>query len=142
MRFGLAVPARPTPGDRSPLIKALTANAPAVAPHASTQRLTYTVPASRKCLITHAAAEILRNTAAAPVGIYGVAQNIAPLAGGFAGIVLINALTNAVGDRYTERSNPQHIMLAGDIFNANDSDLGTGGTVTYTHNFMGVEHDA
>lgn len=108
-----------------------------VAPHASTQRWTYTVPTGRKAYLSVARVALFRNAAAAPVGNvedYMVWQNVYP--------AQLEFFNNAAGAYLTDHIPHSIIMLAGQNITAFSSDASTGGTVSHWIDAAAMEFDA
>jgi hypothetical protein len=124
--------------DRNPTsISTMFGQALAVAPHTSTARWTYTVPTGRKAAIVGAHYEVFRNSAATTGGdITSLvnAQNAFP--------VYFDVFNNTVGFTDRERNSGTMYLLAGQAITANDTDLSTGGSVSFTTSAEGTEFDA
>ena len=119
------------PIDRKPTQVQLQYSATGVAPHAATQRATYTVPANRKAQITGIKVFAMRLTAAGAVGIVQAYVQYTP-SGGTAGILALAQFdTNSVGDKDKDSQPAQHTMSAGDILAIFTADGSTTGTVNY-----------
>lgn len=125
MPSGPLGPGRGTLYDRSYSRQALTFANTGVAPHASTVRGTYTVPAGSLALVRYAGLQIVRQTAAAPVGL---AIAYADLATSY----LINDIAlqlNGVGDNVRQLLTGELSLAAGEALRLVTSDASTGGTL-------------
>jgi hypothetical protein len=128
--------------DRNPLSKGFSYALDGVAPHGNTARWTYTVPAGRKALIEAATCEIMRQTAAAPVGLY-YAEIIANLNdASFPRFINVISLDNTVGGRAGQSLNCATILQAGEIITGQTGDPSTAGTVAYRLTCKLTEFDA
>ncbi|HYS76894.1 MAG TPA: hypothetical protein VEM38_12445 [Burkholderiales bacterium] len=128
--------------DRNPTAKVFNSSTGSVAPHAGTIRWTYTVPASRKCLVEFIALLQVRITAAAPVGLWQNAIQYTPSGGGATTIWNLISIGNAINDKDHEDLGASMTLLAGDTLNQLDADASTGGTTQQVSGFKGTEYDA
>lgn len=142
MRSFQAASARATPGDRNPATIGTVSVVTAVAPHGATQRILYTVPANRKCLITAFQVYFERLTVAAPVGQVEYYVRINAAAAVNVRLSQITALTNNIGDFRQQSNSPQLNLLATESISTVSSDASTGGTGFYSAGFAGTEYDA
>jgi len=69
MRTGVLGAQRPEPHDRNPVRQTLTYSGTGIAPHATTQRFSYTVPSGKKAIVLAAQANLQRATAATTAAI-------------------------------------------------------------------------
>lgn len=100
----------------------------AVAPHGSTVRWTYTVPSGKAAHLEGYAGTILRNTAAAPVGLVQCQL----YAGASYFLFDLQQIDNTVGGRSNATAGEAGYLKAGEALNALTIDQSTGGTNTYT----------
>jgi hypothetical protein len=112
--------------DRNPLTASLSFIGSALGPHAQTTRATYTVPSTKKAMLTHATLLIERQVVATTVG---QALNNTSVNGPTTFMAGIG--TNTVGDRDMAAPGSQLVILAGQVVNALTSDVSTGGQVNY-----------
>lgn len=131
-----------SPTDRNPLTVGVTSQVIGAAPHGATQRQLYTTPASRKALVSSLLNNVLRLTAAAPVGIVESYWRINAPSAVNARATQIYSLANVVGDSINAPSNGQFNLLAAETLSLVTSDAGTGGTCTYTNAYILSEYDA
>jgi hypothetical protein len=134
--------ARPNPYDRNGTAKTSTALTGGAAPHAITQRWSYTVPVGRKAFIEAFFALVQRNTAAAPVGAAAVIMQYTPVGGAATRVLDVWVSSNGVGDTALQTPTNFGFMQAGDVLTASDQDSSTGGTVTYVQTAKYTEFDA
>ena len=112
-----------------------------VAPHANTQRWTYTVPAARKCMIEVLMARALRVTVAAPVGRAGGFVYLSNVTNNPA-LIDVALINNTVGAIDARNLGGSVTLLAGNTIEAWTSDASTGGTVEWAMMMKGLEFDA
>lgn len=127
--------------DRNPLIGGATFDGPAVAPHALTQRATYTVPAGRSAFV-YSMLSMLRTAVAAPVGmhrVFSLAENIA----GVPGIIAqqISSANAALGTAAQSFPPVRPLLRAGQSISAYTEDLSTGGAVSFVASLLWEEFD-
>lgn len=123
--------------DRNPVDVSFTYNADGVAPHAAVVRSTYTVPATRKATIFYINAQVVRATAAAPVGDVRAFVRI----NGFI-CSYPRLLTNVVGDTSRVSVGTSVLLLANDVVDLWTEDTSTGGTVHYQGTVRVTRFDA
>lgn len=128
--------------DRNPVHIARNYAASGVAPHGSTQRWTYTVPAGKKAFIEHTVLHAFRNTAAAPVGEVNLAIVVTPAAAAAVEYTIRRFFNNTVGAEIQSEASQGGILLAGDAIEARTSDASTGGSMAYNINAKMTEFDA
>lgn len=142
MRVSSYAVARPIYYDRNSSTKGKTYQASAVAPHTTTTRWTYTVPAGKAAYVEALNAMIYRD----------VAPTVVSLAQSIIYIVSSDAVTSTVLQvrtysastyvfYYGSQSNIA-LLKAGDQIYANTFDNSTGGAVTYTIDLKLTEFDA
>lgn len=142
MRKGMAQGlARPTYYDRNAIPQARSYSQGAIAPHAQTQRWTYTVPAGKKAFIEEIFGQVRRETAAAPVGRIDIQVIYVPVTGSSMFIALPIIYTNVVGDQQTEFPPQLGLMVAGDLIHGDTEDTSTGGTAAFVAAIKFVEFD-
>lgn len=142
MRGGNAANPRQQWFDRNPLAVAKAYVNAATAPHATTVRWTYTVPAARKVQLEMVALEVLRDAAAAPVGFASVLVRYTPNGGANTTIVRIDTLNNTVGAVNVQSLGGAITGFAGDLFEGVTSDGSTGGSNLYVVTAKFTEFDA
>lgn len=123
--------------DRNPQLTRLAYNVGAVAPHAATTRATYTVPSGKKAIVTTVSLQVLRESAAAPVGLSGC---LFGQAGGTSGTAYM--LKNNVGDSQTLYLGTTALVAAGEDVTISSVDLSTGGTHRFSMFVSVVEFNA
>lgn len=128
--------------DRNPLAVAKSFVQTAVAPHATTVRWSYTVPAARKCQLEMVALEVLRDVAAAPVGFASVLVRYTPSGGAATTIVRIDTLNNTVGAVNVSSLGGAITGFPGDLFEGLTADGSTGGSNLYVVTGKFTEFDA
>jgi len=134
--------ARPEWYDRNPITKIFNYNGANVAPHAITQRFTYTVPAGKKAIIEAALVYFYKRTVQTTLGLVGAYIDV-NLGGAGAQVLLSQEMyTNNVGDKDHTELGTTMLLSAGDIIRGFTFDLGTGGGVTYILAVMVTEYDA
>lgn len=102
-----------------------------VAPHAATERITYTVPTDRKAFIESLSVEMIRLTAAAPHGRAATIVNYTPYGKTKGPIAYIELYNNTAGEYRSYSVGQSIIMKAGDNLQIQTADLGTGGAIAY-----------
>lgn len=113
-----------------------------VAPHAGTDRLTYTCPENKNARFYSIQLGIQRATAAAPVGRVLIYGTYTPYLGTPYGVYNLNlGIGNNVGDR-ADCVLPVIHLWNGDKFKWVTMDTSTGGTCCYQINYMIAEYDA
>lgn len=129
MRFFFIGGARPEAWDRNPSTQGNTYSANGVAPHALTNRISYTAPAGKKARLMHSCMTMLRVTAAAPVGKWEC--NVTPFN---SAAVIFTAMSraslgNVVGDSIFQNVGLCGMILPGDSIRGQTGDASTGGTI-------------
>src|SRR6266478_4432571 len=97
MRIGNSLAGRPPFYDRNPLNVGKTFSGVGLAPHGSTQRWVYTVPANRKAFIASAISQVLRNTVATTPARYFAGIQDTPAIGSAGNPVTAAQYLNTVG---------------------------------------------
>lgn len=129
------------PWSKNPLPVAFTFSSGNVAPHASTVRWSYTVPAGRRCQVNYIGVGCWRRTTpTTPDIVYSFVQ-LNPGGAGFF-IIAIARLTAITDNDDAFISAPQFIMNAGDLIRGQTLDGSVGGTCDYLCAFVGTEFDA
>jgi hypothetical protein len=123
--------ARPQFYDRNPAHDILTYEGNGVAPHAATQRDTYTVPTGKKAFIGAAEVEVVRQTAASTAGRATIYIRVTPYGGSGTVLIVVGTWKNAVGDDARLSIGQSICLYAGDVVDIYTSDGSTGGTVDY-----------
>lgn len=140
--FNVQPAARPAPWDRNPVNKTQFAANGAVAPHTTTVRWTYTVPAGKKAVLESLMMSVIRVTAAAPQVTAVAHLNYTPSGGSQTLLAQAVLTTNGVNDIQQQTITSLGEMLAGDVVSADDVDSSTGGTVSYAQTLKAFEFDA
>jgi hypothetical protein len=141
VRNGNLLPGRLDWYDRTPLA-VMNNYQQTVAPHVTTVRWSYTVPAGRKAYLETAHCSLLRAVVAAPANFAAVQQKYTP-SGGSTGVYVISGInTNNVGDQFALQVGASFLGFAGDAFEGSTVDQSVGGT-TIMRNFAKLtEFDA
>jgi hypothetical protein len=128
--------ARPDPWDRNPNVPAVWFSA-AVAPHGTTQRLTYTVPVQRKTLISGFFLYNSRLVVATTDGdlVWTIRKN------GVAMLTITLRLPTA-NQNYQVALPSQLYLAPGDSLEVLTSDSSTGGQVYWSTTIFAMEFDA
>lgn len=134
--------ARPSPADRNQVTSANQYVGVNIAPHAPTQRVIYTVPAAKRTLVAFASCEMLRITAAAPVGLYQSFARVITIAVGNGRMINLQSLDNNVGARAQNNIGQNITLLPTETLDLITGDAGTGGTVNYAVSYGAQEYDA
>lgn len=142
MRFFQIGQARAAPADRNQITTGATSETLGVAPHATTTRISYTVPAAKKALLTSCGYNLTRATAAAPVGRWSCIVFITNLLATNLYLLARYSYGNTVGDSIFQDKPITHTLLAGEQIRANTTDASTGGTLDITTFATVQEHDA
>lgn len=142
MKISQANPARAAPYDRAALEIGRRFFSAGIGPHASTQRFTYTVPAGKKCLVESVQAMYLRETVAAPVGLFSALVQVNLLAVTAIDLATTISLNNTVGATDRAIVAPQSTIIATSLLQAFTADAGTGGAVTYLLTAKALEFNA
>jgi hypothetical protein len=123
--------------DRNSTTPSVSVIAQNIAPHAQTTRVTYTVPAARKAIVTAITVQTIRITVAAPVGNVNWLVNTN-------GVTISSGefLDNTVGGNQRTATGCGQIALAAGVINIQDTDSSTGGTVDYFESLAVTEFDA
>lgn len=128
--------------DRNPVSQGKSYSATGVAPHADTQRWTYTVPNGKKVMLETSLAQVVRITAAAPVGLAKAAVNLTPLSVTSVFTTGVFHNKNGVGDSENAFMGCGAQLQAGEIIEARTQDGSTGGTMLYNIQVKLTEFDA
>jgi len=111
-------------------------------PHVATQRITYTVPPDRVCMVEMTALMMLRLTVAAPVGRAAIILKYTPLDQAQASIVYLEHYDNTPGFATQFITGSTLTLFSGDILRVDTGDTSTGGTISYKIGLKGTEFDA
>lgn len=141
MRFNNVFSGRPAFYDRNPLTKTNDFSAAAQAPTADTQEWIYTVPSSRKALITALVHYISRTTVAAPVGTI-TSRLLITTGAGTIQLGQISFIDNAVDVPHSVVSGGGAVLVAAEQVSYHYADTSTGGTVAVSGNSVVTEFDA
>jgi len=143
MRIGpQPIISRPAWYDRNPTVVANYSLLLDQAPHASTERISYTTPAGKKAMLEVIEAEVQRSAAATTVGRAHTIFTITPSGGSESILVWARIITNGVGDRQARTIGQSVIMLAGDKLSCQTADNSTGGTCHYNIAYKITQFDA
>ncbi len=123
--------------DRNPTEVTIIGQAIGAAPHADTQRSTYTVPTARKALLGIGSVYVRRITVAAPVGAV-----IARVLTAAIGTLQCQLSSNTVDANVALPGENGNVLLAAVQIQLRDQDSSTGGTVDYSENQPMTEFDA
>ena len=142
MRLAHLQSSRPPWYDRNSVTYAFSGTALNAAPHGTTIRATYTVPANRKAMMEFTTNYIQRITAAAPNGTIAAFVTMLPATGGGIYAMQNFLVSNTALQIVTENSEQQAVMVTGDYFDISDYDDSTGGTATIATSVKITEFDA
>jgi len=123
--------------DRNPIARMIYYRANGVAPHAATQRASYTVPTGKKALVVGASAMMMRATAATSLGrVHSF--------GGTASSIAFDCYhkNNTVDSMVTVQNPIQYPFFEGVQLSLATEDLSTGGTMDYDISTTFTEFDA
>lgn len=137
-RGGHYNPGRQAVYDRSPANQALQYQGAAVAPHGLTNRWTRTVPAGLRAQVQLVSGQIMRVTAAAPVGQVQMLVSVV-CSGNTAQVLMLQMLTNTAGDQQHAEFGGEILLAPGDTVACATQDASTGGTVNYNTGALSVE---
>lgn len=140
MRLSSLASARPAYYDRN-AVSVFQAYLAQTAPHATTTRYTYTVAAGKKLLVEHVGSRLLRTSAAAPVGQFGIEQQVT---NGTNQILLSErySLDNTVNAVTDDIRGLACTIYAGETITGITLDSSTGGLVQYWVSSKGTLYDA
>lgn len=125
---------------RNPIYGAIIYNGTNIAPHGSTQRATYTVPANRAAVITSIYLKVMRQTAAGTVGLVQ-AQGLVDFAAGIAGLENAMFINNNPGANDLSIDPGYKFTVAARTIAIYTLDTSLGGTCTYNALISYVEFD-
>lgn len=134
--------ARPTPSDRLYVNVGALLASNGVAPHATTTRQFYTCPANKKAVLQNTTSQLLRATAAAPVGLWFMQQFITQLSAVTCYIFFRSSLANAVGDAIFHAQPTTVTLLPTETLTTQTADASTGGTLNINLAAQIGEYDA
>lgn len=127
--------------DRNPVkVAALYSNT--VAPHAATERFSYTVPVGKKCVIEITNVSVTRTTVAAAPAEFQASITDRTGAVHVFTYAQVCGSGNIVGDYLKDNIGSTIVLKAGDIVASHTLDASTGGTVTYRISLKGTEFNA
>jgi len=138
MRTGVLGAQRPEPHDRNPVRQTLTYSGTGIAPHATTQRFSYTVPSGKKAIVLAAQANLQRATAATTAAITRASVQLQ-------NTLVVDArisYDNNVGARASMNIAQAGVLLPGETVIGQTRDTSTGGTVDYEIDCLITEFDA
>lgn len=134
--------ARPGPADRNPVGKNNSYGFQSLAPHAATQRWSYTVPAAKRYQLSSLVCTLLRDSLAGTGGIAQTYIMYTP-SGGAQGFLLAAVIdTNTVGAEQGLAVAASMVMTVGDLIAGFTTDASTTGTVLYGVSQAGTEYDS
>ena len=128
--------------DRNPIVNHEEYFSGPIAPHAITQRWTYTVPTGKKAFLEMAACLVHRRTAATTPGWVSAELEYQPYGVGAGYLLNSFFVTNNIGDKEREALGHAGVMLAGDALRGKTSDLSEGGSCDYLIISKIMEFDA
>jgi len=142
MRLYPLTTARAAPYDRNVTTKAFASNLTLQAPHADTQRWTYTVPAGKKFQIGSAQVSTYRTTVAGVSGQVAGYIAITPSGGAVTVALPVIFLNNTLNFGSNIVGLTSEYLFAGDQIQGRDQDASTGGACDFNENVTGYEFDA
>lgn len=113
----------------------------AIAPHGSTVRATYTVPANSKVIINAAQLYLMRATAPAGAGIYNAWLQYTPSGGSAVPIVKAYHKSPTQYTNINVLLSSGFVMYPGDKLELVTADISAGGTISYILHVMMSEFD-
>jgi len=128
--------------DRNPACKVGVWSGSGVAPHAATQRLSYTVPSGKKAIIEVLECSVIRKTAATTAGVMQGYAVLTPYGGPPTTFLVAWIETNTVDARSDRFLGGAVTLFAGDVLALKTLDLSTGGTGSYFQAYKGTEFSA
>ena len=142
MRIGSLAAARPTYYDRNGVSLAYEYTSYGIAPHAETQRWTYTVPAGKKAYVETFRAFVYRITAATSPNRYAAAIFVNPSGGGSYKIIEATSYSNVADTSQVLNVGGSILLFAGDQIAGYTLDASTGGTLIVSVSIKVSQFDA
>lgn len=133
---------RPAWYDRGPTVKSAGYSQGGIAPHAATDRWTYTVPANRKTAAQCIQAAVTREGVAGAPGLQLTRIRYTQAGGSLIELIYAPVLANTTGAQSNLINSGTLVMLAGDLIVGNTYDNSTGGTGNYSCSIQALEYDA
>lgn len=135
------VGSRPAHYDRNPRVVTMGHQGAGIAPHTTTIRTTYTVPAGKKTFIESASAFLVRDVVAGTPGRSRAYMDVTPSGG--SGVIVAYAAIHqgTLGDASRSASSPLGTMFPGDVLRILSTDAAVGGSCEYASHAMLVEFD-
>jgi len=113
-----------------------------VAGHATTERISYTVPADRTCMVEMLSINAYRGTAAGGNNLTEVKWYHTPIGGVKTKLITNNMYGNTVGDIVHYSLGASLTLFSGDVLSMETRDVpNSGGSVSYECGFKGTEFD-
>jgi hypothetical protein len=106
-------------------------NGSGIAPHAATQRATYTVPSNYRARAAYISLYVVRTTAPSTAGESRVYVTVTPAGGSETTILISGINTNSVGARAGTAHSDGFVLKGGDVLKIYSSDASTGGNNEY-----------
>ena len=141
MQLGQAQIVRSNWYDRAPLnVNGMYTNQ--LVPHAAIDRINYTVPNNRRARVTLSDINVMRMTAAAPVGNYRVPYFFTPNGGGEVLLGIFSRADNTLYNHQYTHFNGLMILSEGDNLRFESADFSTAGSLIFTFGCTIFEYDA
>ena len=112
-----------------------------VAPHATTDRITYKVPAQRICMVEAITTNAARTSAAGGNAWVNIRWLCTPRGGTKRRIITYTMYGNTIGELINDSLGTGITLFDGDILTMETTQAGVGGTVSYECAFKGTEFD-
>lgn len=140
--IGQVSASRPNYYDRTLAIATASYLAEGLAPHADTQRWSYTVPSGKKAYLQALTCMMHRDIAAAPAARAIVFARYTPSGGSATYLAVVKELQNALGIPHSSSFAGTGVMRAGDVLISETGDGSTGGAYTFLSAAWLAEFDA
>jgi len=142
MRLQHVLVTRPDWFDRNPTAQSGGYVASSVAPHALTQRWTYTVATGKKAILQTAICIVQRDSVASVLGAQSSYMRYIPSGGSAVRPLYAYNTSNTLSAAQSNNIGATMALLAGDQIDGSTLDDSTGGTGFYLTSFQGIQFDA
>lgn len=140
--FNVQPAARPQFYDRNPVPKSQLFSGAGIAPHADVIRWSYTVPVGKKAWVDGCTVYVIRDAAATAVNSCFCGIQYTPSGGAISRLNVCYQVVNTVGDQIHNSLTQIGALMPGDLIQADDSDISTGGTHVIEESAKYTEYDA
>ena len=127
--------------DRAAEADSIEYNGEGVAPRATTERASYTVPANKKSIVSTLFLQLIRITAAAPGGRRDISITYTPNGGAQKNMINLRSFDNTVAAESVVGMSSNFVMYAGDELTIKTADGSTGGTSDFIGKIVYTEFD-